>query len=72
MHEVADGGHVAVGALDPQFYDRLLEEGGVAALAGTDFGECGEGYIRFSYANSVKNIQKAVDRIADFASKLRS
>ena len=61
-----------LGLSSKQFADRLLEEGGVAALAGSDFGECGEGYIRFSYANSETNIQKAVDRIADLAAKLRA
>jgi aspartate/methionine/tyrosine aminotransferase len=43
--------------------DRLLEEGGVACLSGTAFGEFGEGHLRFSYANSMENIQEAVKRI---------
>ncbi len=38
---------------------RLLEEAGVATVAGTSFGHLGEGFIRFSYANSVDNIEKA-------------
>ena len=41
----------------------LLEEAGVATVAGTAFGDYGEGYIRFSYANSVENIREAVKRI---------
>ncbi|MHB0858260.1 MAG: pyridoxal phosphate-dependent aminotransferase [Anaerolineae bacterium] len=41
----------------------LLNEAGVAGLSGTAFGSYGEGYLRFSYANSVENIQKALDRI---------
>jgi len=45
---------------------RLLEEFGVAALAGTSFGEYGEGYVRFSYANSQENIKKALERVAEF------
>ncbi|MDP9366577.1 MAG: pyridoxal phosphate-dependent aminotransferase [Chloroflexota bacterium] len=45
------------------FADRLLEEHGVAALAGTAFGEHGEGYLRLSYANSEENLQKALGRI---------
>ena len=45
----------------------LLEELGVAAVAGTSFGAFGEGYIRFSYANSTDNIQKALGRIRDYA-----
>ena len=45
----------------------LLEDLGVAAVAGTSFGAYGEGYVRFSYANSVDNIRKALARIRDFA-----
>jgi len=43
--------------------DRLLEEAGVACLSGTAFGEWGEGHLRFSYANSLDNIQEALRRI---------
>jgi len=43
--------------------DHLLYKGGVAALAGTSFGEFGEGYLRFSYANSRENIKEAIKRI---------
>lgn len=43
--------------------DYLLREAGVACLSGTSFGKFGEGYIRFSYATSVENIRKALDRI---------
>ncbi len=43
--------------------DRLLEQGGVACLSGTCFGEFGKGFIRFSYANSVENIKKALEKI---------
>lgn len=42
---------------------RLLEEAGVATVAGTSFGRLGEGFIRFSYANSVENIEEALARI---------
>jgi aspartate/methionine/tyrosine aminotransferase len=42
---------------------RLLAEAGVAALAGTAFGTHGEGFLRFSYANSVENIRTALDAI---------
>jgi aspartate aminotransferase len=41
----------------------LLEKGGVAGLSGTSFGKYGEGYLRFSYANSQENIKKALDKI---------
>jgi aspartate aminotransferase len=43
--------------------DLILEEGGVACLSGTAFGEFGEGYLRFSYANSQENLQEALRRI---------
>jgi aspartate/methionine/tyrosine aminotransferase len=43
--------------------DRLLDEAGVACLSGTAFGEFGEGHIRFSYANSMENIEEAIRRI---------
>jgi aspartate aminotransferase len=43
--------------------DHLLEEAGVACLNGGAFGEFGEGYIRFSYANSLENLMEAVERI---------
>lgn len=42
---------------------QLLEEAGVAALAGNSFGKNGEGFLRFSYATSVENIEEALDRI---------
>ncbi|MGI9333518.1 MAG: pyridoxal phosphate-dependent aminotransferase [Gammaproteobacteria bacterium] len=45
--------------------DRLLEEAGVATVAGTSFGAHGEGYLRFSYANSVENIERALERMRD-------
>lgn len=48
--------------------NALLEDAGVAVISGTDFGDFGEGYIRFSYANSVENIIKAVDRVGTFLS----
>jgi aspartate/methionine/tyrosine aminotransferase len=50
--------------------DRLLDEAGVATLAGTCFGAAGEGYLRLSYANSLANLDKAVARIAEWSLKL--
>jgi aspartate/methionine/tyrosine aminotransferase len=47
-----------------ELQNRMLEEAGVATVAGTSFGIHGEGYIRFSYANSVDNIREAIKRIA--------
>ena len=43
--------------------DLFLEKAGVATIAGTSFGENGEGFVRFSYANSTDNILRAIDRI---------
>ena len=43
--------------------DQLLQNAGVAVLPGISFGEYGEGYLRLSFANSVENIKKALDRI---------
>lgn len=51
------------------FADRLLQEAGVASLAGESFGEYGKGYVRFSFANSAENIEKALDRIGKFVAK---
>jgi aspartate aminotransferase len=55
-----------------EFADALLEEHGVAALAGTSFGKHGEGYLRLSYANSEDNLRKALSRIKDAAEQARS
>jgi aspartate aminotransferase len=49
--------------------DGLLDDAGVAGLSGTAFGEYGEGYLRFSVANSIENIEKALDRIGAWAQK---
>ncbi len=49
--------------------DALLDDARVAALSGTAFGEFGEGYLRFSVANSIENIEKALDRVAAWAKK---
>jgi aspartate/methionine/tyrosine aminotransferase len=46
--------------------DRLLDEAGVACLSGTAFGAYGEGYLRFSYANSYERLMEAVERIGLF------
>ncbi len=51
--------------------DYLLNEAGVAVLPGTSFGEYGEGYLRLSFANSIENIKKALDRISNALKKKR-
>lgn len=49
---------------------RLLSEAGVAVLPGTAFGSYGQGYLRLSYANSIPNLQKALERIGAFVGGL--
>ena len=51
------------GMTSDKLQKKLLEEAGVAVISGTSFGEYGEGYLRFSYANSTDNILKAVASI---------
>ncbi len=52
--------------------NRVLNEAGVAVLAGTAFGAAGEGYLRLSYANSLENLNAAVQRIGDWSREARS
>jgi aspartate aminotransferase len=49
--------------------DALLEQAGVAALSGTAFGEFGEGYLRFSVANSLENLEQALERVDQWTKK---
>ena len=58
------------GKSSQEMEDFLLNEAGVATLAGTSFGEYGEGFVRFSYANSVENIKKALERIGEAVARL--
>ncbi|MGH2570747.1 MAG: pyridoxal phosphate-dependent aminotransferase, partial [bacterium] len=53
----------ALGLTSEELQNRLLDEGGVATLAGTSFGPGGEGFLRLSYANSLANIEKALAMI---------
>lgn len=57
------------GMTSEEFCLKLLEEEKVAVVPGTAFGECGEGFIRCSYAYSIKNIQEALKRIARFVER---
>jgi len=55
-----------IGELDmksSELCEHLLQEAGVATVPGSEFGPYGEGYIRFSYATSMENIKKAIERI---------
>lgn len=49
-----------------ELQDNLLQETGVAIIAGTSFGAQGEGYVRFSYANSTENIREAIRRVREY------
>ncbi|HER44438.1 MAG TPA: pyridoxal phosphate-dependent aminotransferase [Candidatus Eisenbacteria bacterium] len=53
------------GMKSKQLEEHLLEKAGVAGLSGTSFGKYGEGYLRFSYANSRENLKKALAKIAE-------
>ena len=59
------------GMTSERFAGGLLEDAGVACLAGEAFGRFGRGYVRFSFANSSENIHKALDRIESFVAKRR-
>ena len=48
---------------------RILNEAGVAVTPGIDFGNGAEGYLRFSYANSIENIKEGMDRLEAFLQK---
>jgi aspartate aminotransferase len=56
----------ATGLSAKQLAERLLDNAGVALLPGSSFGRYGEGYLRLSYANSIENIQKGLERIGEF------
>lgn len=58
------------GKTSGEMADYLLQEAGVATLGGNAFGRYGEGYLRISYANSLKNIEEAVVRIGNALKKL--
>jgi aminotransferase len=53
------------------FATKLLKEKKVAIVPGTAFGDCGEGYLRISYAYSIDNLRKALERLKDFVEELR-
>jgi aspartate aminotransferase len=57
------------GRTSKQLADELLYQAGVACLSGTSFGAFGEGYLRFSYANSLENLMEAVARMRRYLTK---
>lgn len=58
------------GLKSAELADRILNEASVAVLSGTSFGSFGEGFIRISYANSIENINKGLERLSDFFDKI--
>ncbi len=61
-----------LGATSEEIAVGLLEDAGVSALPGTAFGKNGAGYLRFSFANSLSNIEEAVKRIRNHVAALRA
>ena len=55
-----------------EFASRFLEEEKVAVVPGTAFGDCGEGYLRISYAYSLENLKIAIGKLAAFVERLRA
>ncbi len=60
------------GMTSDEFATRFLEEEKVAVVPGTAFGDCGEGFLRISYAYSIDNLKVAIGRLADFVERLRA
>ncbi len=61
----------STGMTSEEFCNRLLEEEKVAVVPGNAFGECGEGFVRCSYAYSIEKIEEALLRIARFVNKYK-
>lgn len=59
------------GMTSDEFATKLLKEEKVAIVPGTAFGDCGEGYLRISYAYSIDNLKKALGRLEKFVTRLR-
>lgn len=60
------------GMTSEEFATKLLEEEKVAIVPGTAFGDCGEGFLRISYAYSLENLKEAIGRLERFINKLRN
>lgn len=60
----------SIGMTSEKFTFQLLEKAGVGVCSGTDFGSCGEGYIRLCYANSEPNIIEGIRRIKEFVEEM--
>ena len=62
----------STGLTSKEFALKLLEEKQVAVVPGTAFGECGEGFVRCSYATSLQEIEIAMKRMAEFVTELKN
>lgn len=60
------------GLTSDEFATRLLEEEKLAVVPGTAFGDCGEGYLRISYAYSLDNLKAAIGKLENFIRRLRA
>ncbi|MCM1265607.1 MAG: aminotransferase class I/II-fold pyridoxal phosphate-dependent enzyme [Candidatus Gastranaerophilales bacterium] len=60
------------GMTSEEFATRFLQEEKVAVVPGTAFGDCGEGFLRISYAYSLENLKIAIGRLGKFVERLRS
>jgi len=58
------------GMSSDEFATRLLKEEKIAVVPGTAFGDCGEGFLRISYAYSIDDLKAALERIGRFIEKL--
>ena len=59
------------GMTSDEFANRFLREEKVAIIPGTAFGDCGEGFLRVSYAYSIEELKEALGRLANFVERLR-
>ena len=59
------------GMTSEEFANRFLQEEKVAVVPGTAFGECGEGFLRISYAYSIEELKEALGRLKNFVERLR-
>ncbi len=60
------------GMTSEEFANRFLQEEKVAVVPGTAFGDCGEGYLRISYAYSLEDLKIAIGRLKEFVDRLRA
>ena len=59
------------GMTSDEFANRFLREEKVAIIPGTAFGDCGEGFLRVSYAYSIEELKESLGRLANFVERLR-